>query len=158
MKKKAYTIKQGVELAKEFCSITERCQSEVFNKLIDWGLNHEEADEVISELILENFISETRYSQLYAISKFHQNHWGKKKISFSLKFKGISNQCIVSAINEIDENEYLEKCYRLYERKYSELRDRNPEVKKQKTINFLMGKGYEFDIIKQVIERKDGNN
>lgn len=158
MKKKAYTIKQGMELAKEYCSIAERCQSEVFNKLIDWGLNQEEADEVISELILENYISETRFSKLYAISKFHQNHWGKKKISYSLKYKGISNQCIITGLDEIEEKEYLNICQRLYERKYLELKDRNPEVKKQKTINFLMGKGYEYDIIKQVIERKDGDN
>lgn len=158
MKKKAYTIKQGVELAKEYSSLSERCQSDVFNKLIDWGLNAEEADEVISELISENYINETRYSKLYAISKFNQNHWGRKKISYSLKLKGISNQCIIIALKDIDEKEYMGKCRRIYDKKYLELRDKNPELKKQKTINFLIGKGYEYDIIKKIIDENYDDN
>ena len=38
-KKQAYTIKQGEDLAKDYCSVQERCHQEVNKKLMDWGLD-----------------------------------------------------------------------------------------------------------------------
>ena len=83
--KQAYTIKQGEALAKQYCVEQERCQKEVFSKLISWGMNFDEADQVIASLISEGFINEQRYAKIYAKSKFNQNKWGRIKIRYSLK-------------------------------------------------------------------------
>jgi len=151
-KKQAYTIKQGEELAKDYCSVQERCHKEVFSKLITWGLTFEQADEVLTNLISENYINEERFAQMYSRSKFNQNKWGRIKIKYSLKQKGISNTCIESGIKEIDYDKYKDLCQDLAIKKLKTLNGESPQTKKQKTISYLSTKGFEYEVINNILE------
>lgn len=151
-KKQAYTIKQGEELAKDYCCIQERCHKEVISKLIAWGLTNEQADEVLTNLISENYINEERYAKIYSRSKFNQNKWGRIKIKYSLKQKGISDNCIASGLKEIDYDDYKALCQDLAIKKIQTQKGENPQVKKQKTISYLSTKGFEYEVINKVLE------
>jgi regulatory protein len=150
--KQAYTIKQGEALAKQYCVEQERCQKEVFSKLISWGMNFDEADQVIASLISEGFINEQRYAKIYAKSKFNQNKWGRIKIRYSLKQKGISDNCIETGLKEIDQKDYNKLCKALALKKLNSLRAEKILSKKQKTIAFLNSKGFEFEVINNILE------
>ena len=151
-KKQAYTIKQGLDLARNYCSVQERSQAEVCSKLISWGLDLEQAEEVVSSLILEGFINESRYASIYARSKFNQNHWGKIKIKYSLRQKGISDICIREALEEINQEKYYSLCEKLAQKKWGDLKGEGYVSKKMKTISFLNSKGFEYEIINNIIE------
>lgn len=150
--KQAYTIKQGEALAKNYCVEQERCQKEVFSKLISWGMNADEADQVVSNLILDGYISEERYAKIYVRSKFNQNKWGRVKIRYSLKQKGISDKCIETGLKEIDLKDYNNLCKTLALKKLSSLKADTMLAKKQKTIAFLNSKGFEFEVINNILE------
>jgi len=151
---KVYTEQQGKQEAMAYCSKEERTQKDVFEKLTKLGLNSQEADNVIAYLISEGFINETRYANLYCISKFHQNKWGKTKIKFSLKQKGLSNKCIEDALDTIDNQEYCNVCLVAAKKKFESLKGNGDQmsIKRQKTAAFLATRGFEFDLINKILD------
>lgn len=151
---KVYTEQQGKQEAMAYCSKEERTQKDVFEKLTKWGLNSQEADNIIAYLISEGFINETRYANLYCISKFHQNKWGKTKIKFSLKQKGLSNKCIEDALATIEDQEYCNVCLVTAKKKFASLKGNGDPlpIKRQKTASFLAARGFEFNIINKILD------
>ena len=82
--KKEYTIEIVHEKIKKYCSIQERCISDVLNKIIAWKLNQKEIDELINILLSEDFINEARFSKVFCRGKFNINEWGIQKIKHEL--------------------------------------------------------------------------
>lgn len=96
-KQKVYTTSQALDRAKVYCSKAEHNQKEVSLKLREWGLNLDEAESVLCELISQNYVNEERYAKLYCKSKFNQNQWGRVQNPPSFKpngsfWKGISKR------------------------------------------------------------------
>lgn len=140
-----------------FCIYQERTQEEVREKMKSWGVDKEEIEEVIVWLITENFINEGRFAKQFAGGKFRVKKWGKKKIIFELKSKGLSERCIADAIKEIEDEDYFETLNQLALQKKESL----PQVefiaiKKKKVISYLLAKGYDYEDIFEVI--KDWRN
>ena len=102
-----YTFSQGLDYAKDYCAKEERCQSQVIDKLVSLGLTMQESEDCVAELICQGYINEQRYAELFAVSKFHQNKWGKIKIAYYLKQKHISEACIKKGLEAIDYDEYI---------------------------------------------------
>ncbi len=152
-KRQIYTIKQGEDLARDYCSVQERSHQEVTKKLIEWGLDYDQADQVIVNLISQDYLNEERYAKLYAISKFHQNKWGRVKIRYSLKQKDISEKCIEIGLDEIDEKEYFDLCLDLAIKKIETLKGDQHLTKKRKLISYLNTKGFEYELINNVLEK-----
>ncbi len=152
-KRQIYTIKQGEDLARDYCSVQERSHQEVTKKLIEWGLDYDQADQVIVNLISQDYLNEERYAKLYAISKFHQNKWGRVKIRYSLKQKDISEKCIEIGLGEIDEKEYFDLCLDLAIKKIETLKGDQHLTKKRKLISYLNTKGFEYELINNVLEK-----
>ena len=145
------TKKIMYEKMKHYCAYQERCQKEVEEKLRELKVDRDMADEIILSLLHENFLKEERYARAIARGKFRINQWGKNKIKAALRFSQISDNLIQMAMSEIDDEEYQQTIQKLYDSKYHSLRDSKPAVRKQKTINYLLQKGFEMgDIMKQV--------
>ena len=78
------------------------------------------------------------------------NHWGKRKISFALKEKKVSEYLIRKAL-KIDEEEYFNTLRKLAAKKYSSGKTESFLVRKKKTFDYLLQKGYEPELINQAI-------
>ena len=76
---------------------------------------------------------------------------GQEKIFYGLKEKKVSEYNIRKAMKEIDEETYRETLKKLAEKKYGELKTDQYLVRKKKTMDYLMQKGYEPDLISQVL-------
>jgi regulatory protein len=57
------------------------------DKLYGYGLNSREVDELLSQLISENYLNEERFAIHYAGGKFRMKNWGRVKIKYELKQK-----------------------------------------------------------------------
>tara|TARA_B100000989_G_scaffold200807_1_gene151848 strand:- start:179 stop:628 length:450 start_codon:yes stop_codon:yes gene_type:complete len=136
-------IKKKIEY---YCAYQERCHADVLKKLNKLGIYGEDIDKYICHLIDENFLSETRFSELYVRGKFNNNNWGKIKIKRELKSKNISEWNIENALNQISESEYIEKLRKLCV-KFSEVDTNNKFDAKNKIIRSLSYKGWETELI-----------
>lgn len=151
MQKKYLTKEQAVQKLKQYCAYQERSHHEVRQKLWDLGIQKSEHDEIISSLISEDYLNEERFAIQYAGGKFRMNDWGKKKIYYGLKEKRVSDYCIKKGLSAINEEEYEKKLEDLAQKKYESLKGNQYLERKKKTIDYLLQKGYEHELINKIV-------
>jgi regulatory protein len=151
VQKKHLTKEQALQKLRHFCSYQERSHSEVQQKLWDLGVWRSEHDEIIASLIEDDYLNEERFAKQYVGGKFRMKDWGRKKIYFGLKEKGVSDYLIRRAMKDIDEEAYRKTLHHLAEKKYESLKGEQHLVRKKKTMDYLLQKGYEPDLVTGVV-------
>ena len=151
--KKYLTKEQALQKLKHYCAYQERCHSEVKDKLYKLGVWKKEHDEIIATLIEENYLNEERFAIAFAGGKFRVKQWGRVKIKYELKQKQVSEYCIKKALKQIEEEDYLKVLNKLAKEKYASLKREQYLVRKKKTMNFLIGKGFEIELVKEAVEK-----
>jgi len=153
-KPKKYTSRDDALIKlQSYCSYQERCHQEVRSKLISLAIYGDDLEDIISQLIEDNFLDEERYARAFARGKFRIKSWGKVKIKMALKQKQVSEYCIRKAMTEINEAEYLNTLETiLFKRTKTTSINQLPYKEKQKTIQWAMSRGYELNIILSILE------
>jgi len=149
--KKEYTLEELLHKAASYCSISEHCVSEVEEKLNAWGVSDTDKKKIIDRLISEDFINEKRYCTYFVKDKFRFNKWGKIKISYALKAKGLDKEIVSDALNTIDEGEYEELLASILKAKLTGLKYEFEYEKQGKLFRFAQGRGFETNVIDRVI-------
>ena len=83
--------------------------------------------------------------------KFYLKHWVKIKIKNQLKFKGVSEKLIDKSMNEIDDEDYENTIKKLFERYYSGLKSIPEYQKNIKSIRYIIGRGFEYELVKDIV-------
>ena len=148
---KTYDLHTAREKIQSYCAYQERCHMEVSMKLKSWGLIQEAIDLLIIELVQFNFLNEERYARSFARGKFRIKKWGKLKIRMALKKRDVNFKCIDLAMLEIDDKTYLITLKELLQKKNDILKETNSYKRKIKLIRYLMNRGYEYDLIHDVL-------
>lgn len=146
----------AIQKLQRYCAYQERCHSEVRTKLLDIKIYGDLLEEVIGELIKDDFLNEQRYAETYAGGKFRIKKWGKQKITNHLKSKRVSDYCIQKGLAVIDETEYEKTLNDLVTKYYHERRDSNNGKYQlhKKCMKFCQNKGYEYHLIKKALDGK----
>jgi regulatory protein len=138
----------ALQKAKHYCAYQERCHSEVRDKLYSLGLRKKEVEQLLTQLIEEDYLSEERFAIAYAGGKFRTKHWGKEKIKNALKQKQVSDYCIRKALVSISSSDYNRTFFSIANKKLATLKgEKNIFIKKRKIKDYLLQKGFE---IKQI--------
>lgn len=149
------TPNQAKLKAQQFCAYQERAQQEVRNKLYDWGLYTKDVEEIIAILITDNFLNEERFAHAFTSGKFNIKAWGKLKIKQHLKQKMISARLIKEALEGIDDDVYYNKLKTLLEKKAALLKENDPFKRKNRLAQYVSGKGYESDLIFDILNNNN---
>jgi regulatory protein len=149
---KQYTPGEALQKIAAFCAYQERTQKEVEAKLKSYGLDEDEAGEIIIRLSREKLLDEERFAQAFVRGHVNQKKWGRRRILQELKQKGISEFCIKSGMKEIDGEEYYQNLLDVLEKKDRQEKEKNPRLRRQKISQYLTGKGYEQDLIKMALD------
>jgi len=152
MRTRQLTKEQALQKLKHYCAYQERCHSEVKEKLYELRVKQSDYDELIASLIEGGHLNEERFTIAFARGKFRLKQWGKIKIRAELKQKRVSDYCIQKAIKEISDKEYGKTLEKLAKEKYASLKNEQYPVRKKKTMDYLMQKGFEFELIKPTVE------
>lgn len=144
--------KSALAKAESWCAYQERSQNEVRNKLYDWGLRPNEVEEVLTELIISNFLNEERFALAYVSGKINIKKWGKIKVKQGLKLKKVPDKLLQKALNSIDSDKYLGNLKAIAIKKSSVLTEKNPLKRKYKLVSYLQSKGFENDLIFDVLK------
>ena len=152
MNKHYFSKEEALQKGKQYCAYQERCHSEVKEKLYSFGLNKKDVDELLSQLISDNYLNEERFAIQYAGGKFRIKQWGRIKIKYALKQKQVSEYCIKKALSVIDEIDYRKTAQKLFEQKIKTLKaEKNIFIKKRKLQDHLLQKGFETDLVRKLI-------
>lgn len=133
------------------CSRREYCTSDVLKKA-EKALegDREKALQVVSTLVEEKFVDDSRYASAYAREKSAISGWGEVKIRYMLSAKGIAKDVINQALEEVDQNRADSRLIRLLENKYRTLKE-DPQCK-MKLLRFALGRGYSYDEVRGHID------
>ena len=151
MYKKRLTKEQVLQKLRFYCRYQQRCQSEVKEKLFELGVNKRDHDELITELVKENCLNDERFAVAFASGRFKLKQWGRKKIQKGLKEKRVSDEIAQKALEQINKKEYRAILNKLAKERYAALKHEQHLVRKKKTMDYLMQKGYELDLVKEAI-------
>jgi len=145
------TKEQALQKLKHYCTYQERSHYEVIQKLWELKVAKSDHDLIIATLIDEDYLNEERFAIQYAGGKFRMKEWGMKKILYGLREKKVSDYSIKKALAAIDEEDYLKVLNKLVAEKYNALKGDQYLERKKKTIDYLMQKGYEYDLVNNAI-------
>lgn len=137
----------GLDKLRKYCAYQERCHQEVRSKLLSIKIYGDELEEIISELIKDNYLNEERFACAFARGKFRMKKWGRNKIKQHLQVKKISSYCVRKAMEEIDEEEYEGTLDRIIQKQLIKYEHLNPLVARDKAIQYAISRGYETSIV-----------
>jgi len=147
------TKEQAWQKAKHYCGYQERSHYEAKQKLYGFGLYKNEVEELLSKLIEEDYLNEERFAEQFAGGKFRMKHWGKVKITYELKQKGVSAYNIRRALQSITDADYVASLQKLAEAKWEQLKGEQYIARQAKVTSYLMQKGYEPALIQKAIQQ-----
>jgi len=148
---KIFSREQAKVKAESYCAYQERSQFEIRNKLYEWGLHQKDVEEIISELIEQNFLNEERFALAYSLGKFRIKGWGKIKIRQGLKLKRIPDKLIIKSLKAIDDDDYLSTLKKILEKKSKILSEKEPFKLRYLLTRFAASKGFELDMITDLL-------
>jgi regulatory protein len=150
--KKTINHTEALNKAKKLCAEDEKCRYDVRKKLFDWGVNSGDTEKIINQLVEEKYLDEWRFARLFATGKFRNNKWGKVKITYELLRKNIARNIIEDAIRRIDDDEYLDALKNELVKKQRSIVASDELGLKSKLHSYASSKGYEFELINQVLD------
>jgi len=149
--KKSLNAEQALQKLRHYCGYQERCHSEVREKLYRLEVAKKLHDGIIASLIEEGWLDEERFAIAYAGGKFRVKQWGKQKITHALMQKQVSGYSINKGLNKIKGDEYIAVLKKLAEEKYESLNQEQWVIRKRKTMDYLLQKGYETELVNEVL-------
>lgn len=142
----------ALEKAARYCAYQERCHQDIERKLKDWNVDPEIQDDVISELIQQNFLNEERFALTYVRGKVNIKKWGRYKIKLELKSRQVSEYSINKALKEIDEENYILNLQEVLEKKRTTVTGKSAYEIRAKIFQYLLSKGYEAQLINEQLD------
>lgn len=110
-------------------------------------------DKVIEFLKRNNFINDNLLAQKIINTNLNLNKCGKNRIKQNLYNKGIDSSTINKAINDIDNEAEFENAMYLAKKRYERIKNEDKRKIYQKLSQHLAYKGFNYDIIKRVLNK-----
>ena len=151
--RKRVSNEQALQKLRQYCGYQERCHQDVAEKLFSLGIRSPEQGPIIATLIEENYLDEERFAIAFAGGKFRIKKWGRIKIRHELRQRLVSDYCIKKALQQIDEDEYLATLKKLLIERMESLGPAPPIQLQKKTVDFLVGKGFEMELILTILNK-----
>ncbi len=145
--KKTYTVQEATSKLESYCAYQERCHQEVVQKLTGMHMIPEAIDVIMVHLLQHNFLNEERFAKTFVSGKFKIKAWGRNRIAFQLKQKGVGKVNINTALAEITDEEYIGVFNDLAEKRASSIKETNKLKKKKKFIDYFLYRGWESHLV-----------
>jgi regulatory protein len=144
--------KKVLERLQRQCARMEYCTSDIRRKALKAMEGDEEAaGRIVESLLNDRFVDDRRYAAAFAREKSALQGWGAVKIRFLLRGKGVSDEIITEALQEIDADKAASKLDKLAADKYRLLKD-DPQCK-LKMLKALLSRGYGYDEVEAAVVR-----
>lgn len=134
------------------CSRREYCTRDIVEKIRKAAPGENAmAEEIVSSLKKDNYLSDRRYASAFAREKASISGWGAIKIRYALSAKGISREDIDAALEEASGEAASSRLEKVLAVKYAALKE-DPQWK-LKLLRFGLSRGYQYDEIAPVVDR-----
>ncbi|MFO7935774.1 MAG: regulatory protein RecX [Bacteroidales bacterium] len=148
-------FKEALQRTAALCSNQERNTQYIARKLSEWEISSVDAEKIIRKLKEDKFLDDRRYASSFVKDKFRFNRWGRIKIGYALRQKGIPEEAIGEALAQIDEEDYFQTCRELIRQKSASLKETNPYTRKAKLVRFASQRGFESELVYRILQTEE---
>lgn len=141
----------ALKKAMALCAGREVCRKDISVKLASWGVSENERLKITELLAREKYIDEARYSSAFVRDRYHQQKWGRVKITAALRTKGIEESTIQQALGQIDNGEYLTTIRDLISSHRKKVKAKNKYDLKGKLLRYGLSKGFESHLLYDIL-------
>ncbi len=133
------------------CARREYCTGDILKKLQKYEFEEAEVNSIINKLIKQKFVDDSRYCRGYINDKIKFSKWGKIKIEYHLRSKGIAQETIRSAMEELSVEDSTEALKNILKQKRKSVKGNSDYEIKTKLIRFALSRGFSMsEIITQL--------
>ncbi len=145
-------VNKAIGYACRILGMREYSVKTIHQKILTKGYNSEEADQVVTFLLDNNWLSDQRFCEVFIRSKINRGQ-GLSRIRYELNEKGIDNQLLDSVLNEQESISWQDVCDRVAERKIDSGYLQNNIKDRQKIERFLQYRGFSGEQIRKSINK-----
>jgi regulatory protein len=135
------------------CSKSEQCTPDIKKRIRELGGSDEMSEAIIKRLVTENYLNDQRFVGMYVRDKFRLNNWGRVKMHYYLKMKGLKDDLIQSGFAGIDEEDYVALLIKTMKEKARTIRSTDKYEKMGQIIRFAQGRGFEPELIHRYLSK-----
>lgn len=143
---------QAFNRAAALCARSEHSSCDIREKLIKWGLNTSDAHQMLERLKEQGFIDDARYARAFVKDKFAFNGWGRVKIAYQLRQKGIPAELITDGLATIDEERYRQRLIELLSAKWRSVNHDDSRAAWAAMMRFACSRGFETPIAAECVK------
>ena len=129
------------------CARQECSRRDISTKLVGKGATAAEACEVVDRLVGEGFIDDARYARAFVADKFRFERWGRVKISYMLHLKGLPDDVVDEALQQIDPDEYRAALDEFIQSRRRTVQAPTPYAQNQKIARAAVARGFEPQLV-----------
>lgn len=144
MRQKIITKEKALQRLESLCSRSEQCESDLKRKMVGWGLNPGDREEVLESLRANRYVDDSRFARSYAHYKAAFAAWGPLKIKGELIKKKIKAPVISEALKAVEQDVWKEGLLKNALAKARNLNFDGDEyyVSRRKLFQYLIGRGF----------------
>ena len=143
---------EALSRLQNLCSTQEKCTGDAREKLRQWNISKAEIEKIIGRLKEDKFIDDRRFVEFFVRDKQKINKWGKEKIRYALKNKGLNQEIINEALSSLPSENFEDALRELLTKKSRELGKYQSYEKKNRLIRFAVQRGFDYDLIFRIID------
>lgn len=148
--------KKAKDRALNFLSYRDRSEKEVRTKLKDVGYDENIINWVIVELKRLRFLDDKRFAQSYAQTQMITRPMGEYFLRRELKHKGLDTELIEHTVEKVyEEKDQFSVAMELAQQRKKRYRNIDDLKAKKRVSDFLLRRGFGWDVVSEVIERWD---
>lgn len=145
-------------IAMRLLAATPKSRRDLKSKLADKGLPEDLIEEVLLDLERQGLLCDKVYAQNLAAKYTNSNPSGRRKISFELKRKGIDAPLREEILENLSPEAERERAKELAQGRWHRFSKLEPEKRRKRIYDFLIRRGFEFDLIRDVMTEIQNEN
>ena len=150
--KRPKTAEQALASLMRLCARAERSSGDAMRLMATWMVPEGDRQGVLLRLIKDRFIDDSRYAEAFVREKSNLSAWGEYKIRATLRRKGIADEIINSALQQMPTEQNIERLTERLKRKMRTIKYDTTYQLKTKLIRHALSLGFTMDDVLKCVE------
>ncbi len=144
---------KAYDRAVQFLSIRPRSSVEVRRRLQQAEVDAETVEAVITRLTEQGYLNDAEFARYWVENRQLFRPKGEQALRQELRQAGVDNEIIQQSLEGLDTSEAAYAAARPKAERLKTLAKEDPQAFKQKLGNFLLRRGFNYDIVREITKR-----
>lgn len=148
---------RATNAALHFLGYRPRSEREVRDRLRRRGFSDEAIEAAVARLLDWRYLDDAEFARFWVENRAEHQPRGRRRLRAELRAKGVDADLVDQAIDEAGGDEFP-AALALARKRVTSLRGLDPLVQRRRLAGFLQRRGYDWDIVRSVLDAVLGEN